>query len=104
MTNAEASKGVMKASLFAHAALKSFVERRKVMINGTCVHCDAEQDLVPICIPCANGKVTMVVEKGCKAPSTAVSKEIDTPAPDLVKSVLNRLKSECGFGVPDGHE
>ena len=74
------------------------------MINGTCVHCDAEQDLVPICISCANDKVTMGVEKGCNSPSTAVSKKIDTPAPDLIKSVLKRLETECGYGVPDGHE
>ena len=71
---------------------------------GTCIICDAIEDLVPICITCTNEKVTMGVEKGCNSPSKAVSKKIDTPAPDLIKSVLNRLKSECGFGVPDGHE
>ena len=92
------------------------------MINGTCVHCDAEEDLVPVCISCVsdnkveqdhfkpkeltdtNEKVTMVVEKGCKAPLTAVSRDLGTPHPDTIKNALNRLKDECGYGIPDGHE
>ena len=74
------------------------------MINGTCVHCDAEQDLVPICLPCAQKKVTMVSNKEHIAPLKDVSKEIEGPAPDLIKNTLNRLKEECGYGVPEGHE
>ena len=74
------------------------------MINGTCVHCDAEQDLVPICISCANKKVTTVVEKGCNSPSTAVSQEIHTPPPDSIKNAFKQLEDECGYGIPDGHE
>ena len=98
------NREAIKVSLFALLVLKEFVKRRKTMINGTCVHCDAEQDLVPICIPCANKKVTTVVEKGCNSPSTAVSQEIHTPPPDSINNAFKRLKDECGYGGPDGHE
>ena len=74
------------------------------MINGTCVHCDAKQDLVPICISCANERVTMVVEKGCNSPSTAVSQDLGSPTQETIKGALKRLENECGFGIPDGHE
>ena len=74
------------------------------MINGTCVHCDAEQDLVPICIPCANKKVTTVVERGRNVPLTAVSPKIGSPPPDSIKNAFKRLKDECGYGMPDGYE
>ena len=74
------------------------------MISGTCVYCDAEQDLVPICIPCAKDKVTMVAEKSRNVPLEAVSQDLGSPTQETIKKVLNRLKNDCGFGVPDGHE
>jgi len=92
------------------------------MINGTCVHCDSEEDLVPVCISCisdnkleqshfkpkeladTNEKVTMVVEKGCNSPSKAVSQKFGTPHPDTIKNALKRLKDEFEYGCPDGHE
>ena len=104
MVTTGVNRGAIKVSLFALLALKKCVRRRKTMINGTCVHCDAEQDLVPICIPCANKKVTTVVEKGCNSPSTAVSRKIGSPAPDSIKNAIEGLRDECGFGIPDGHE
>ena len=104
MVTTGVNRGAIKVSLFAPIALKKYVIGRKTMINGTCVHCDAEQDLVPICISCANKKVTTVVEKGCNSPSTAVSQEIHTPPPDSINNAFKRLKDECGYGVPDGHE
>ena len=89
------------------------------MINGTCVHCDAEEDLVPVCISCVsenkveqdhfkpkeltdtNAKVTMVVEKGCNVPLTAVSQDFGTPASDTIKNGLKRLKEEFDYGESD---
>jgi len=73
-------------------------------MNGTCIICSKKEDLVPICITCTNEKVTMVVEKGCNVPLTAVSRDLGTPHPDTIKNALNRLKDECGYGIPDGHE
>jgi hypothetical protein len=71
---------------------------------GTCIICDAKEDLVPICITCTNEKVTMVAEKGCNSPSTDVSQEFGTPTQETIKKALNRLKDEFGYGCPDGHE
>ena len=74
------------------------------MINGTCVHCDADKDLVPICLSCAQKKVTMVSKEAQITPLKAVSRKIEGPAPDIIKSTLKSLREECGFGIPDGHE
>ncbi len=104
MVTTGVNRGAIKVSLFAPVALKKCVKGRKIMINGTCVHCDAEQDLVPICLTCASKKVTMGVEKGCNSPSTAVSRKIGSPAPDSIKNAIEGLRDECGFGIPDGHE
>ena len=71
---------------------------------GTCIICDARNDLVPICVTCTNEKVTMVVEKGCNVPLTAVSQDFGTPHPDTIKNALNRLKTEFGYGIPDTQE
>ena len=98
------NREAIKVSLFALLVLKEFVKRRKTMINGTCVHCDAEQDLVPICISCAKDKVTMVAEKSRNVPLKDVSQDLGSPTQETIKKVLNRLKNDCGFGVPDGHE
>ena len=67
---------------------------------GTCIRCDTKEDLVPICITCTNEKVTMVVEKGCNAPLTAVSQDFGTPTQETINNALNRLKDEFGYGIP----
>ena len=71
---------------------------------GTCIICDARDDLVPICVTCTNEKVTMAVEKGCNVPLTAVSRDLGTLPPDCIKNALNRLKDEFGYGIPDTQE
>ena len=91
-------------------------------IAGTCVHCDSEKDLVPVCIKCISDndveqghfkpkplndtdeKVTMVVEKGCNAPLEAISRDFGTPHPDTIKNALNRLKNDFGYGCRDDQE
>ena len=71
---------------------------------GTCIICDSRDDLVPICVTCTNEKVTMVVETERNVPLTAVSRDLGTPHPDMIKNALNRLKTEFGYGIPDTQE
>ena len=52
-----------------------------------------------VCEHC--GKVTMVVEKGCNVPLTAVSQDLGTPTTETIKRALKRLKDEFGYGERD---
>ena len=126
MVTAGQNEEAIPVSSYAPNALRNFARKqRKInikerdMINGTCIHCDTEEDLVPVCIDCVssnkveqyhfkpkeltgtNEKVTMVVEKGCNSPSKAVSQDSDTQHPDAIKNALNRLKTKFGYGIPD---
>ena len=72
--------------------------------RGTCVICDEEHDLIPICIDCVEDKVTMVVEKGCNVPLKAISLEKGGVPPNAIKNALKRLKEEYGYGIKDVYQ
>ena len=70
-------------------------------MSGTCIHCDTEQDLVPICISCANKTgptKSDLVENDTKEPVSP--KDGGTPHHKITEA-LNRLKKECGYGTPN---
>ena len=72
--------------------------------RGTCICCDTNDEIVPICISCVEGKVTMVVEKGCNAPLKAVSLETHSIPPNAIKNALKRLKEDYGYGIKEVHK
>jgi hypothetical protein len=78
------------------------------MINGTCVICDKDQDLVPVCISCiSDNKIEQAHYKPKEAqnsPSKAVSRNLGSPNQETIKRALDRLREECGYGNPEGYE
>ena len=58
-----------------------------------------KEKVYTVCEHC--GKVTMVVEKGCNVPLTAVSQDFGTPTQETIKRALKRLKDEFGYGEKD---
>ena len=55
-----------------------------------------------VCEHC--GKDTLVVEKGCNVPLTAVSQDFGDATNKTIKNALKRLKEEFGYGIKDVYQ